>query len=120
MTAGKISRGIYLVTEHERLTFSELLAITESVMPTGVAALQYRNKLGVYAQKLAEASRLQQLCKKFQVPFIINDDIALAIELDADGVHLGRDDATVLNARKLVGKAMQIGISCYNDIGRAD
>ncbi len=115
----KISRGIYLVTEHERLQFSELLSITETVMPVGIAALQYRNKLAGHQQKLGEASRLQQLCETYKVPFIINDDIALAIELDADGVHLGRDDGSCMDARKRVGNLKLIGISCYNDIDRA-
>lgn len=121
MTASvKISRGIYLVTEHERLRYSELLAITEAVMPVGIAVLQYRNKIAVYDQKLAEATRLQQLCKTYKVPFIINDDIALAIELGADGVHLGRDDDNCMDARKQVGDNILVGISCNNDPGRAD
>lgn len=89
-------------------------------MSAGIAALQYRNKQANHKEKLAEASLLQQLCKDYEVPFIINDDIDLAIELGAAGVHLGRDDGDCAEARRRVGMEMLIGISCYDDLGCAD
>jgi len=116
----RLNRGIYLITEHERLRFSELLARTEAVITSGIAALQYRNKQAEHKQRLAEASLLQQICKDYEVPFIINDDIDLALELGAEGVHLGRDDGDWAEARRRVGKEMLIGVSCYNDLARAD
>ena len=116
----QISKGIYLVTEHERLPFARLLSITESLLPKGIAALQYRNKQADSAQKRIEARQLQTLCKTWKVPFIINDDISLAIELQADGVHLGRDDGSCSEARKRLGPNMLMGISCNNDINRAN
>jgi thiamine-phosphate pyrophosphorylase len=116
----QLHRGIYLITEHERLRFSGLLARTEAVITAGISALQYRNKRADRKQRLAEASLLQQLCNDHEVPFIINDDIDLALELGAAGVHLGREDGNAKEARLRVGENMLIGISCYNDLDRAD
>jgi len=120
MPAARINRGLYLITEHVELDFARLLAITESVLPLGISVLQYRNKSADHSQKIEQARQLQQLCKMFKVPFIINDDLQLAIRLDADGVHLGRDDGDCRAARLVLGEQKLIGISCYNDPVRAE
>jgi thiamine-phosphate pyrophosphorylase len=65
------------------------------------------------------AKRLRQLCHRYQVPFIINDDPQLASEVKADGVHLGREDASVETARALLGISAIIGVSCYDELARA-
>ncbi len=117
---GVLQRGIYLITEHERLTFTRLLAIAETVVPAGIAALQYRNKSANQEQRRMESAQLQQLCKQHDVPFIINDDPELAQELDADGIHLGREDGDCHKARLHIGPNRLIGISCYNELIRAD
>jgi thiamine-phosphate pyrophosphorylase len=115
----QLHRGIYLITEHERLAFADVFAITRSVIGS-ISALQYRNKSTDDKQKRAQASELQKLCKDHQVPFIINDNIDLAIELDTDGVHLGREDTGCREARHRLGQNKLIGVSCYNEILRAD
>ena len=115
----RLHKGIYLITEHERLTFAEIFAITRSVI-SHISALQYRNKTSDQNQKRTEAAELQKLCNDHQVPFIINDNIDLAIELGADGVHLGREDTGCVEARRRLGRHKLIGVSCYNEIQRAD
>ena len=67
----------------------------------------------------SEAIQLRELCRQFSVPLIINDDITLAIEVDADGVHLGKSDSSIADAREQLGNKAIIGCSCYNDMDRA-
>jgi thiamine-phosphate pyrophosphorylase len=76
----------------------------------GIALLQYRNK----QRDHAHAKAVVALAKKFGVPVIINDDIELALELDADGAHLGRDDGALGPARRRLNGRL-LGASCYND-----
>jgi len=115
----RLHRGIYLITEHERLAFAEVFAITQSVIGS-ISALQYRNKSTDNKLKRVQASKLLKLCNDHQVPFIINDNIDLAIELGADGVHLGREDPDCIEAKRRLGQQKLIGVSCYNEIQRAD
>lgn len=115
-----LQRGVYLVTEHRRITFADLLSRTESALGAGISALQYRNKQADIRQRLAEAVQLQALCRRHDTPFIINDDVELAIAAGADGVHLGRHDSTCRAARERLGQDRVIGVSCYNDLERAE
>jgi hydroxymethylpyrimidine kinase/phosphomethylpyrimidine kinase/thiamine-phosphate diphosphorylase len=78
-----------------------------------VAVLQYRAKGGDYASCLAEGRELKQLCARFGVTFIVNDDVNLAVELDADGVHLGQDDGSIAEARARLGTDKVIGRSTH-------
>ena len=59
--------------------------------------------------------KIQKICKKFNVKFLINDDVYLAKKLKADGCHLGQSDMSILNARKLIGNKI-VGITCHNSI----
>lgn len=98
-------RGLYAITP-EGVDPAKVRLALEG----GIALLQYRNK----ARDLAHAKVVVALAKHYRVPVIINDDIELALELDADGVHLGRDDGDLRAARKrLPGRVL--GASCYND-----
>jgi len=115
-----MAKGLYVITEHEHLQFTELLAITERVLQTGIVALQYRHKQAGVEQKYAEARQLQALCNRYATLFIINDDIDLAIEIKSDGVHVGREDLSCAVTRGRVGNDMLIGVSCYSELDRAD
>ena len=103
-------RGVYLITDqHDRL-----LERVAKALRGGVNVLQYRFKDKPYEACLAEAAALQQLCRDNNVLFIINDDIRLARELGADGVHLGQDDGSVTAAREILGADTIIGVSTHN------
>lgn len=79
-----------------------------------VAAFQFRVK-GLEQHEAAElAVPLQQICADHEVAFIVNDDVALAVRLGADGVHLGQSDGSPKEARAEVGNDMQIGVTCHN------
>ena len=99
-------RGLYAITPET----GDIEGKTRLALEGGVALLQYRQK----RRDLNLARAIVRLSKEFGVPVIINDDVELALELGADGVHLGRDDGDIGPARKrMQGKLL--GASCYND-----
>jgi len=110
-------RGLYLVTPDEP-DGDHLLARVAPLLAEA-ACLQYRNKSAGPEVRLQQARALRALCAQAGVPLIINDDIALAAAVDADGVHLGEHDAAIDAARERLGPAAIIGVSCYDDPTRA-
>src|SRR5258706_5189927 len=96
-----------------------LLNRTQGAMAGGAQLLQYRNKSAAAELRHEQASALRELCRRRSVPLIINDDIELACAIDADGVHVGADDAAVDAVRARIGGEKMIGVSCYNDLNRA-
>jgi thiamine-phosphate pyrophosphorylase len=84
-----------------------------------IKLLQYRHKTVDVQTQLNESLQLQQLCLKHHTLFIINDDINLAKKISADGVHLGKNDASIQQAREQLGIDAVIGVSCYNAIDLA-
>jgi thiamine-phosphate pyrophosphorylase len=112
------SGGIYAITDCKNLMVDELLEKTEKILSVGVSLFQYRNKDGDQNKKRKLAQKLQSLCYKYKTPFIVNDDLELAKQISADGVHLGQHDKEINTARKVLGPKI-IGVSCYNDFNRA-
>tara|TARA_R110000782_G_scaffold40283_5_gene93083 strand:- start:1140 stop:1766 length:627 start_codon:yes stop_codon:yes gene_type:complete len=110
--------GVYVITDCENITPDELLRKTEIILSAGIALFQYRNKTKDKERRLGLALELQSLCQQYKTPFIVNDDLNLAKEIAADGVHLGQHDTSIDTARKVLGNKI-IGISCYNDFNRA-
>lgn len=103
-------KGLYLITDHN----DHLLERVRKALSGGASCLQYRNKVKNYASRLAEARELQRLCYERGVTFIVNDDLPLAAEVRADGVHFGQDDGTVGVARQLLGPEALVGISTHS------
>lgn len=112
--------GLYAIT-FETTDTEHLLTQVEAALAGGVAAVQYRDKSADIARRHEQASELVALCHRYGAPLIVNDDLRLADLADADGVHLGRDDGTVNEARIILGKDKFIGASCYQslDLARA-
>ena len=108
-------KGLYLVTPDWDDT-DKLLAATEQGLLGGASLLQYRHKTASDALQHEQASALLALCRRYRVPFIINDHLALCEMLDADGIHVGGTDASVAAVRTLLGKDKIVGASCYGDI----
>jgi thiamine-phosphate pyrophosphorylase len=107
--------GLYALTPE--LSDTELLvARTAAAIAGGAAAIQWRDKHGTAAHRREQARALRALCAERAVTFIVNDDVELARELAADGVHLGRDDATIAAARQRLGERAMIGASCYDSL----
>lgn len=108
-------RGLYLLTANG-LSPEELIARTRRALSAGVAWLQYRGKADA---DVGVAHRLAAACRRAGTTFIVNDDPEMAMEVGADGVHLGRSDPGILQARRLLGPEGIIGVSCYDDFERA-
>jgi thiamine-phosphate pyrophosphorylase len=107
--------GLYGITDSSLLpTSSSLFAAVEAALQGGMRILQYRAKILPDAEKRRQAERLKQLCADYRALFIINDDVTLAAAVDADGVHLGKNDSDIKIARQQLGDDKIIGASCYN------
>ena len=114
MSSPRIS-GIYAITP-DLIDTTNLVMLTQQVLISGVQLIQYRNKIADNALKLEQAALLSTLCHEFNTPLIINDDLDLTIKVGADGVHLGAEDITVVEARRRLGPGKIIGASCYNKL----
>ena len=112
-------QGLYAITDCDNLSMKQLLEYTAVILANGAALLQYRNKTDLPADSHNKAEKIRDLCREFNIPFIINDDIDLAISVNADGVHLGKDDMDCRKARIILGPECIIGVSCYNELQRA-
>lgn len=110
--------GLYAITPACADT-ENLVQQVRQALSGGARLVQYRNKGDDVALRHEQASELLALCRHFHVPLIINDDIRLADLTGADGVHLGKDDGGVREARLILGPDKIIGVSCYNDLQRA-
>ena len=109
------SGGIYLISDSKNLAIDDLLDKTEKILDVGISLFQFRDKNSKYEIKKSTALKLQTLCKKYNTLLIINDDVVLAKEISADGVHLGRNDMDINMARKILGDKI-VGFSCYNNL----
>lgn len=110
-------RGLYAVTPDSADT-AVLARKVEEALKAGIAMLQYRNKMLSKDKRLLQAKELAPLARGYGVPFIVNDDVEIALTVGANGVHLGKDDGDLAAARaRLPGKIL--GASCYNDVAAA-
>jgi thiamine-phosphate pyrophosphorylase len=107
-------RGLYAITPELADTGTLLRGVAQA-LEGGIAMLQYRRK---GRQQADEAKTLARMCRERAVPFVVNDDIALAIDCGADGVHLGRDDGELVTARGKLGGRL-LGASCYDSLSAA-
>ena len=112
-------RGLYVITLADVLNAEHLTQAVTQAIAGGATLVQYRDKNSDAVKRETESRALLEICHSHHVPLIINDDVALAHTVGADGVHLGRDDASVADARRTLGRNAIIGVSCYNLLARA-
>ncbi|HVE89954.1 MAG TPA: thiamine phosphate synthase [Burkholderiaceae bacterium] len=110
--------GIYLLTPDAKRGFDEVLRIVKQSLDAGVRAVQYRDKTADDAQRRERVSQLVVVTRAAGALLIVNDNIEIAISADADGVHLGRDDGDIADARRRLPHQL-IGVSCYNQLESA-
>jgi thiamine-phosphate pyrophosphorylase len=113
-----LPKGLYLITPDEPDS-TRLLARVAPLLPFA-SCLQYRNKRADAGLRAEQAFALRAVCRDAGVPLIINDDAALAAKIGADGVHLGEHDGDIGAARALVGDGAIVGVSCYDELVRAE
>ena len=118
MSRPVLPRGLYAVTD-STLSGAALVHQVAQAIQGGAVMIQYRDKSTDAGQRLWQANDLQMLCQSLRVPLIINDDIELAAQCHAAGVHLGKDDASIAQARAALGAQAIIGVSCYASLPRA-
>lgn len=111
--------GLYAITDPGLIADHELLDKVTAAIVGGARLIQYRHKHLAPAAALSQATRLAALCRQHSTLFIVNDDPVLAAQCDAHGVHIGRDDPDIQQARAIVGSQRLVGVSCYNELQRA-
>ncbi|GAB4355509.1 MAG: thiamine phosphate synthase [Immundisolibacter sp.] len=107
-------RGIYALADTSLLEEAVLLERVEAALRGGVAVVQYRDKSTDASRRQQQAAALVNLCRRYGAALIVNDDVDLALAVGADGVHLGREDASPALARVRLGAAALIGATCYD------
>jgi thiamine-phosphate pyrophosphorylase len=111
--------GLYAIADSAYLDPERFGSAVAEAIAGGAHVIQYRDKHNSADVRMRIAAELVALCRRQGVPLLINDDPPLAKQAGAHGVHLGRDDADVASARRLLGAHALIGVSCYNDLTRA-
>ncbi len=109
--------GLYAITQTANKSGDTIINEVAAAIKGGAVVVQYRDKTPTDAAFVAR--ELVKICHRHNVPLLINDDIELAALVGADGVHLGREDGAVTQARKQLGDEAIIGVSCYNFVEQA-
>jgi thiamine-phosphate pyrophosphorylase len=106
--------GLYAITDSKLIVESGFVDEIAKALQGGARIIQYRDKSSDQQKRLQQASALRTLCTQQQAMLIINDDLELAMAVDADGIHIGIDDTPLAQARQVLGEDKIIGVSCYN------
>lgn len=112
--------GLYAITDSALHKGSALEEAVARAIAGGARVIQYRDKSEETDRRRSEAAMLVKICRAQGVPLIVNDDVELAREVDADGVHIGRDDSDLSSARSRLGDDFIIGVSCYDRVALAE
>lgn len=110
----KFDLSLYLVTDRHCLRGRDFYEAVEEALRAGVTMLQLREKDMGLEELVAEGRKVRELCRKYQVPFLVDDNVEAARILEADGIHLGQEDDAIEKARSVLGPEAIIGISAHN------
>ncbi len=108
--------GLYAITDSNLIPHENFNEKVKQALSGGARIIQYRDKSQDSEKRLQQASDLKEICIQHNAILIINDDIQLAIDTNADGIHIGIKDISLNDARKKLGKNKIIGVSCYNQL----
>lgn len=111
MNCNKKDLLLYAVTDRHWLNGETLYSQVEKALKGGATFIQLREKKLDEGSFLEEAKEIQKLCKEYNVPFVINDNVEIAKEINADGVHVGQSDMEAQNVREILGDDKIIGVS---------
>lgn len=111
--------GLYAITPDDRL-LPRLSALVQAALDGGARLVQYRNKQAPAPLRRAQAAELLRICRAYGARLIVNDDVWMAVEIGADGAHVGRGDLDLRTAREALGPKRILGVSCYNDLARVE
>ena len=110
----KLNHKLYCITGEKYSLGRSTVKVTEEMLKAGVKIIQYREKHKTKKQKYADCAELRRLTKIAGATFIVNDDIDIAMSVNADGAHIGQDDMPIEAARSLLGEDMIIGLSTHS------
>lgn len=113
-----ILKGLYVITDQKLIPRDRFIETVEKAIRGGAKIIQLREKDTPEEEIIRLGKELLKITRRYGIPLIINDSPKLAMEIGADGVHLGKDDTEILEARKILGGEAIIGVSCYGDIER--
>jgi thiamine-phosphate pyrophosphorylase len=113
-----IIKGLYAITP-DMADLNTLIQKTQLAIEGGAFMVQYRSKIDDRDAKMRQCSAILRLCREYEIPCIVNDDVDMCRVLEADGVHLGEKDDNIAEVRHILGEDAIIGSSCYNQIERA-
>lgn len=110
--------AVYFIAGTQDIVRGTLPSVLEEALKAGITCFQYREKgagsLQTASERKEMALECQKLCAKYQVPFIINDDVALALEIGADGIHVGQTDEAIRQVIASCSGKMKIGLSVHS------
>ncbi len=109
-------RGLYAITDESLIPEAQFHHIIKQALQGGATIIQYRDKSDNDEKRKRQATELRTLCNQYNALLLINDDLELAQYVNADGIHLGENDASIPEARETLGAAAIIGVSCYNQL----
>ena len=111
-------KGLYVITDKKLINRDRFIETVEKAIKGGARIVQLREKGTPENEIISLGREILKVTRSYRIPLIINDSPELAQEIGADGVHLGGEDASITNARAILGDMAIIGVSCYNHIGR--
>ena len=113
-----IIKGLYAITP-DSADLNTLIQKTKSAIEGGAFMVQYRSKIQDRDVKMQQCAVILRLCREYEIPCIVNDDVDMCRVLEADGVHLGEKDDNIAEVRHILGEDAIIGSSCYDQLDRA-
>ena len=113
-----IIKGLYAITP-DSADLNTLIQKTQLAIEGGAFMVQYRSKIHDRDVKMQQCAAILRLCREYDVPCIVNDDVEMCRILKADGVHLGENDDNIAEVRRILGEDSIIGSSCYDQLNRA-
>ena len=113
-----IIKGLYAITP-DSADLNTLIQKTQWAIEGGAFMVQYRSKILNRDVKMQQCAAILRLCREYEIPCIVNDDVDMCRILEADGVHLGEKDDNIAEVRHILGEDAIIGSSCYDQLNRA-
>ncbi len=113
-----IIKGLYAITP-DMADLNSLIQKTQSAIEGGAFMVQYRSKIHDRDVKMQQCAAILSICREYDIPCIVNDDVEMCRVLEADGVHLGENDDNIAEVRRILGEDSIIGSSCYDQLNRA-
>ena len=112
----QMPKGLYAITAENFSNGRDNITVVKEMLDAGIKILQYRDKYKTKLEKFKQCEIIRKLTLDYNVFFVVNDDIDIALAVESDGLHLGQDDLPIFYARKIVGDNMVIGISTHSPV----